>query len=85
MPLKSTKVNDSHGKAKPNSRLMISPRASRTLTGLGLPATYTLIKAGVIPAIHVGRRFLIPVAALEQALADNALAVSAERRQQNNV
>jgi excisionase family DNA binding protein len=74
MPPKSTKVN--------NTRLMITPRDSRRLTGLGLPATYRLIKAGVIPAIQVGRRFVIPLAALEQALSENALALSAERRQQ---
>jgi excisionase family DNA binding protein len=61
---------------------MITPRASRRHTGLGLPATYRLIKEGVIPAIQVGNRWLIPQAALEQALAENALALSAQRRDQ---
>lgn len=75
MEPKSTRLND--------SRLMVTPRVSRKITGLGLPATYDLIESGVIPAIPIGkRRWLIPVAALEQALADNALALAAARRAQ---
>lgn len=36
--------------------------------GLSLPSTYTLIKREDFPALHIGRRIVIPVAAFENWL-----------------
>jgi excisionase family DNA binding protein len=75
MTQKSTKLNA--------ARVMVSARESRRYTGLGLPRTYQLIKQGVIPAINAGNRWLIPLAALEEALTKIALAESAARERQS--
>ncbi|MBI3910326.1 MAG: helix-turn-helix domain-containing protein [Armatimonadetes bacterium] len=37
---------------------------------LGRSATYEAVKRGEIPSVRIGRRILIPVAALERLLAE---------------
>jgi excisionase family DNA binding protein len=47
-----------------SQRLTITPRESTRITGIGLNATYALLKSGEMPAIHTGKRYYIPRAAL---------------------
>jgi excisionase family DNA binding protein len=49
-------------------RMVLSvPEAGRAL-GLGRCAAYEAARSGVLPVIQVGRRKLVPLAALEQLL-----------------
>lgn len=36
--------------------------------GLGRTATYEAVRTGQIPSVRIGRRYLVPVAALERML-----------------
>ena len=40
--------------------------------GIGRNAAYDAVKCGEIPSIRIGRRLLVPVAALERMLAGEA-------------
>jgi excisionase family DNA binding protein len=53
-----------------NKRLtMTIPEAAKQL-GIGRNQGYQAAKAGQIPTIKIGKRFLVPVAALENRLAN---------------
>jgi excisionase family DNA binding protein len=55
-----------------NARLtMTIPEAAKRL-GIGRSAAYAACKAGVLPSIKIGRRCLVPRAALERFLAGEA-------------
>jgi excisionase family DNA binding protein len=41
------------------------------MLGLGRNATYEAVKAGTIPSIRIGRRLLVPKAALDRMLGIN--------------
>ena len=48
--------------------LVYTPREAACLLGLSRSSLYEAIRVGVIPALRVGRRLLIPKAALERLL-----------------
>jgi excisionase family DNA binding protein len=48
--------------------VMTIPTAGRTYLNLGKHASYAAAHAGQIPTIRVGRKFLVPVAAMERML-----------------
>ena len=52
-----------------NPRLILTPMEVARLLGLGKNTTYDAIRRGDIPAIRVGKRLLVPRAALEEWLA----------------
>ncbi|QBS37112.1 DNA-binding protein [Thermaerobacter sp. FW80] len=51
---------------------LMDPRHVMALTGLNRNTVYTYLRAGVIPNVRVGRRFLIPKAAFVQWLEKGA-------------
>jgi len=48
------------------------PEAAKVL-GIGRTAAYEAARTGEIPTIRIGKRILVPVAALERLLAGNEL------------
>jgi excisionase family DNA binding protein len=50
--------------------LLIGVREAARLLGIGRDTAYTLIREGRLPAIHIGRRVLVPRAALERWIDD---------------
>lgn len=53
-----------------NQSLVLSVEAAGKLLGLSRPSMYLAVKRGEIPTVRVGRRLLVPRAALERWLAD---------------
>jgi len=53
------------------SRLTCSVKEVAKILGLGRTATYQGIEKGEIPSIRIGKRILVPRAALEQLLENN--------------
>jgi excisionase family DNA binding protein len=53
-------------------RLLISAREAALLLGIGRDTAYALIREGRLPALRIGRRILVPKAALEQWVLDQA-------------
>jgi len=49
-------------------RLTFTVVEAATLLGIGRNSAYEAIKAGILPSVQIGRRILIPRAALEQFL-----------------
>jgi excisionase family DNA binding protein len=49
-------------------RLAVSIEDAAQRTGLGRDAMYALIHAGRVPAIKVGRRYVVPIKGLEAAM-----------------
>jgi excisionase family DNA binding protein len=45
-------------------RLTLRPKETTAITGLSVGATYALLESGAMPSIRVGKKFLIPRAAL---------------------
>jgi excisionase family DNA binding protein len=68
------KTRAKYRRLKPNTkkvsgeRATLSPRESTKYTGIGVTATYDLLHKKLMPAIQVGNRFYIPVAALRRWL-----------------
>jgi len=62
---------DQRGPAGP---LLISVREAARRIGWGRDLTYRKVREGHIPAVRVGRRFLIPAAALEAFVEEQACA-----------
>ena len=54
------------------------PEAAKAL-GVGRSAAYEAARTGQIPTIRIGKRILVPVAALERLLADSGNDVKSER------
>jgi excisionase family DNA binding protein len=52
--------------------LLLSVRDAARLLGMGRDATYGLIREGRLPAVHIGRRVLVPRAALERWVLEQA-------------
>ena len=50
------------------AKLVYTPREAACLLGLSRSSLYEAIRVGVIPALRVGRRLLVPKAALERLL-----------------
>ena len=57
---------------KPIERLTISLTEAGEAIGLGRAAAYEAAKRGEIPTIKVGRRVLVPVAALKEKFSASA-------------
>lgn len=51
------------------TRYTCSAREAAQALGLGRSTTYELLRSGELPSIRVGRRVLIPLAALEGFIA----------------
>lgn len=49
-------------------KLVYTPEEARLLLGLGRASIYGALRAGAIPSIRVGRKYLIPVQALHRRL-----------------
>ena len=49
-------------------RLTFTVVEAATLLGIGRNSAYEAIKAGILPSVQIGRRILIPRAALERFL-----------------
>ena len=64
-----SKVNDT----PPQSRVVTVDEAARMLR-ISRGAAYQAAKSGEIPAIQIGRRLLVPIAALERMLGNSTAA-----------
>ena len=53
-----------------NQRLTLNVEEAAKLLGIGRNLAYDRVKTGEIPAIKIGRRFLVPRSALEKLLSD---------------
>ena len=49
-------------------RLTFTVVEAATLLGIGRNSAYEVIKSGILPSVQIGRRILIPRAALERFL-----------------
>lgn len=54
----------------PAKRLAVSVSEAAAMLGLGRDLAYEAVRTGEIPSIKIGRRVLVPLAALEKMLAD---------------
>ena len=52
------------------SRLTLTVDEAAVLLGIGRSLAYEAVARGEIPSIRVGRRYLVPVAALDKLLAE---------------
>ncbi len=53
-------------------RATVTPRESTLISGIGIAATFRLLRSGQMPALKVGRKFLIPRSALIKWLDESA-------------
>lgn len=53
-------------------RLLLRPNEAADLLGVGRSKIYELIAAGDVPSIKIGKSLRVPVAALEQWVAERA-------------
>jgi excisionase family DNA binding protein len=54
--------------AESTQRLTRKPEEAAPMLGLGRSAVYSLVRAGELRSIKVGRKILIPVTAIEEFL-----------------
>ncbi len=52
--------------------ILTIPAAGRKFFGIGKSASYEAARRGQIPTIRIGRRLFVPIAAVENMLADTA-------------
>ena len=50
------------------AKLTLTVQEAATLLGIGRNSAYEAIKTGTIPSVQIGRRILVPRAALERML-----------------
>ena len=50
------------------ARLTLTVQEAATLLGIGRNSAYEAIKTGTLPSVQIGRRILVPRAALERML-----------------
>ncbi len=65
--------------------LTVTPHEAAARLGIGRGTVYRLLKAGLLPAVKVGRRphYRIPVRAIEEALAEpERLSIGGEEAKQ---
>lgn len=55
-----------------NGRATVTVEEAARLLGIGRGSAYEAARTGEIPALRIGRRLLVPVAALEELLATPA-------------
>jgi excisionase family DNA binding protein len=51
-------------------RLTVTVEEAARLLGIGRNSAYEAVRRGEIPAIRIGKRFVVPKAALERMLSD---------------
>jgi len=59
-------------------RLALSPDQAREAIGVGRTTMYKMISTGMLRAVHVNRRLLIPIAEIERLLAGERANVRAD-------
>jgi excisionase family DNA binding protein len=67
-----TKEERHRDRQEPPSRLTYDVEEAGRLLGLGRNASYEAAKNGQIPTLRIGRRLLVPKAALDRILAGEA-------------
>ena len=63
-------VDDKTGTVVTGKRATLSVDAAAKYIGVSRSSAYEAIRRGELPAIRIGRRLLVPVAALERMLAE---------------
>jgi excisionase family DNA binding protein len=53
-------------------RLTVTVEEAASILGIGRNSAYEAVRRGEIPVIRIGRRFLVPRAALERMLSEGA-------------
>jgi excisionase family DNA binding protein len=48
--------------------MVLTVKQTSKVLGLGLNQTYEAIRCGVIPSMRIGRRIIVPIAALDKKL-----------------
>ena len=51
-----------------NSRQTVTVPEAANILGIGRSGAYAAVRSGAIPAVRIGHRILVPVAALERML-----------------
>lgn len=54
-----------------NSKIVYKVSEASSLLGLGLHTTYGLIRSGTLRSIRVGRKIIVPAAAIHEFLSGN--------------
>ena len=54
------------------TQLLLGVREAALLLGIGRDSAYALVREGRLPSVRIGRRILVPRAALEQWVLDQA-------------
>jgi excisionase family DNA binding protein len=62
--LRQKKTTGKNRRKLSSDRLTLRPKETTALTGLSVGATYDLLESGGMPSIRIGKKFLIPRAAL---------------------
>jgi excisionase family DNA binding protein len=62
--LRDRKMTGKNRRKLAADRLTLRPKETTSLTGLSVGATYDLLESGAMPSIRVGKKYLIPRAAL---------------------
>ena len=63
-------MRDENSQAKTNPYVMTIPAAGRRFFGVGRSAAYEAARRGEIPTVQIGRKKLVPVAAVKRKLAE---------------
>jgi excisionase family DNA binding protein len=66
-------------------KLTLSVEETAKLLGIGRNLCYDRVKTGEIPVIKIGRRLLIPRAALDRLLNSTSNMTNFERKRQNGI
>jgi len=67
------------------NKLTLSVEETAKLLGIGRNLCYDRVKTGEIPVIKIGRRLLIPRAALDRLLNSTSNMTNFERKRQNGI
>ena len=59
---------DAHDMGQTTKKLTVSVQEAAAMLGIGRATAYEGVRTGVIPSLRVGRRLLVPRAALERML-----------------
>ena len=68
-----------------DEKLVYNVNEARHLLGLSRGTVYEAIRCGQLPSIRVGRRILIPRAALERLLNQTSNMTDFEKKRQNRI
>jgi excisionase family DNA binding protein len=62
--LRDKKTTGQNRRKLSSDRLTLRPKETTAITGLSVGATYQLLESGAMPSIRVGKKYLVPRAAL---------------------